>query len=125
MKYAALACATALVLAGCSKVDGTAARGGRHVWTHAGVLRVAVTEEPRSLNPLLPTNSVDGFIDRLLFAGLLSADARGNPVPMLAERTPTQSNGGISRDGLTITYRLRRGGRPAGGYSAPSRERLW
>jgi peptide/nickel transport system substrate-binding protein len=125
MKYAALACAAALVLAGCSKVDGTAARGGRHVWTHAGVLRVAVIEEPRSLNPLLPTKSVDGFIDRLLFAGLLSADARGNPVPMLAERTPTQSNGGISRDGLTITYRLRRDARWTDGTPVESGDVAW
>jgi peptide/nickel transport system substrate-binding protein len=125
MKYAALAFAAALLLAGCSKVYGTATRGGRHAWTHAGVLRVAVIEEPRSLNPLLPTNSVDGFIDRLLFTGLLSADPRGNPVPMLAERAPTQSNGGISRDGLTITYRLRRDARWSDGAAVDAQDVVW
>ena len=42
-----------------------------------------------------------------MFEPLLSADAKGNPVPMLAVDVPTVENGGISHDGLTITYHLR------------------
>jgi peptide/nickel transport system substrate-binding protein len=125
MKFAALACAVAVALAACSKVDGTATQRGRHPWSRAGVLRVAVIEEPRTLNPLLPTNSVDGFVDRLLFTGLLSADARGNPVPMLAERVPTQANGGIGRDGLTIEYHLRRDARWSDGVPVGAGDVVW
>jgi peptide/nickel transport system substrate-binding protein len=123
MKYAALACA-ALVFASCSKA-GTSIRDGRHSWSQPGVLRVAVIEEPRSLNPLLASTSVDGFIDRLLFTTLLSADARGNPVPVLAQQTPTQSNGGISRDGLTVTYHLRRDARWSDGVPVDSGDVAW
>ncbi|HEY1428487.1 MAG TPA: peptide ABC transporter substrate-binding protein [Candidatus Tumulicola sp.] len=125
MKFAALACAIAIALVACSKVDRTATQHGRHDWSRAGILRVAVIEEPRTLNPLLPTNSVDGFVDRLLFSGLLSADPRGNPVPMLAERAPTQANGGISRDGLTITYRLRRDALWSDGVPVEAGDVVW
>src|ERR1700742_2510919 len=74
MKFAAFACVVAIALGACSKIDGQSTKAGRHPWTRPEVLRVAVVEEPKSLNPLLATNSVDGFIDRLLFTGLLSAD---------------------------------------------------
>jgi peptide/nickel transport system substrate-binding protein len=115
----------AVALGACSKVDGTATQTGRHAWSQAGVLRVAVIEEPKSLNPLLASTSVDGFIDRFLFTGLLSADARGNPVAMLADRVPTQENGGISRDGLAITYHLRRNARWSDGVPVDSSDVVW
>jgi peptide/nickel transport system substrate-binding protein len=101
----ALLAAAVACLGGCTKNDTAA--GIRHSWTQAGVLRVTVSEEPKSLDPLLASTTVEGFIDRLLFEPLISADARGNPVPILAAAVPTQTNGGISTDGRTITYRLR------------------
>ncbi len=108
MRYRAFLCAAALIAAaGCSRSGGGPAEGGRHAWTVPGFLRVAVVAEPKSLNPLLASATADIFIDRLMFEPLLSADARGNPVPMLATQVPTQENGGISRDGLTIRYLLR------------------
>lgn len=108
MKYAALACTALLaLLAGCSRSGGGGEATGRHSWSQAGFLRVAVVQEPKSLNPLLASTTVDVFIDRLMFEPLLSADPKGNPVPMLAAAVPTQANGGISPDGLTITYHLR------------------
>ncbi|MBV8373780.1 MAG: hypothetical protein JOY69_11020, partial [Candidatus Eremiobacteraeota bacterium] len=106
MRTRTIACTLALLVCACSKV-GSGTTAGRHPWTHAGVLRVAVVQEPKSLNPLLATTTTDGFVDRLMFEPLITADPRGNPLPMLAERVPTTANGGISRDGLTITYRLR------------------
>ncbi|MEA2689792.1 MAG: peptide/nickel transport system substrate-binding protein [Candidatus Eremiobacteraeota bacterium] len=42
-------------------------------------------------------------------AWLLKWDARNQPYPELATAVPTKANGGISKDGLTITYRLRKG----------------
>ncbi|MDQ6825574.1 MAG: peptide ABC transporter substrate-binding protein [Candidatus Eremiobacteraeota bacterium] len=95
-------------LSGCAKV-GTqnSAGGGRHPWTQAGVLRVGIQSEPKNLNPVLASNTTDNAITRLMFDPLISADAKGNPVPMLAAQVPTLQNGGISKDGLTITYKLR------------------
>ena len=92
----------------------------------SGVLRVAaVTEEPKNLNPLLAGTTIEIFIDRLMFEPLLSADARGNTVPMLAAVVPAQANGGISADGLTITYHLRRDARWSDGVPVTARDVAW
>ncbi|HEY4441683.1 MAG TPA: ABC transporter substrate-binding protein, partial [Candidatus Elarobacter sp.] len=40
---------------------------------------------------------------------LIACDPQGRPVPALAVTVPTRDNGGISPDGLRITYTLRRG----------------
>jgi peptide/nickel transport system substrate-binding protein len=72
-------------------------------------LRLAISTEPHSLDPLLAESIQDNEIDRLIFDPLIACDARGTPVPALAVAVPTRANGGISADGLRITYRLRRG----------------
>ena len=70
-------------------------------------LRIAVQQDAKTLNPILASNTVDGFIQRFMFEPLLSANPQGDPVPMLAAQVPSRANGGISADGLTITYHLR------------------
>jgi peptide/nickel transport system substrate-binding protein len=107
----ALLCA--LVFAACSKIDTTsssAPAGGRHPWTHPGELRIAIQSEPVTLNPVLSANTVEGLLNRLSFDILISVKPDGKTfVPMLAAKVPSVANGGISRDGLTISYTLRRG----------------
>jgi peptide/nickel transport system substrate-binding protein len=115
--------AVAVGLAGCTKT-GTGANG-RHSWTKPGVLRIAVSEEPKTLNALLSANTVEGFVSRFMFEPLLSADARGNPVPMLATSVPNQANGGISADGLTIRYHLRADAKWSDGVPVTSRDVAW
>jgi peptide/nickel transport system substrate-binding protein len=125
MRAVAVGCALALLGMGCSRTGPAGAPAGRHAWTRAGVLRVAVVQEPKSLNPLLATTTDDGFVDRLMFEPLLTADARGNPLPMLAARVPTTENGGISRDGLTVTYRLRDDAKWTDGVAVTSADVKW
>ncbi|MBV8531431.1 MAG: peptide ABC transporter substrate-binding protein [Candidatus Eremiobacteraeota bacterium] len=115
--------AAAIALAGCTKAGEEA--GGRHSWTQAGVLRIAINEEPKNLDPLLAGTTPEIFVDRLMFEPLLSADPRGNPVPMLASVVPTQANGGISRDGLTVRYHLRHDARWTDGVPVTSRDVVW
>lgn len=123
-----LAAVSALaVLAGgaaCSKVS-TEAAGGRHSWTQAGVLRVAIQNDVKNLNPLLNSNTTDGFIDYLMFEPLLAADDKGNPVPVLATQVPGTENGGISKDGLTITYHLRKDAKWTDGVPVTSKDVKW
>ena len=96
------------VLAGCTKVSQeNGVTGGRHAWTQPGVLRIAVQGEPKNLNPVLTNNTIDVFVTRFMFEPLISADAKGNPYPMLVTTVPTIENGGVSKDGLTVTYHLR------------------
>ncbi len=120
---AARVIAAAIALAACTKTGDVTA--GRHPWTVPGLLRVAVPEEPKNLNPLLAGTTIEIFIDRLMFEPLLSADPRGNPVPMLAAKVPTQDNGGVSRDGLTIVYRLRDDARWSDGTPVTAHDVAW
>ena len=106
----ALACA--LSLSACAKVgdqSGTSATTGAS-GTVPGELRVAIQRAPNTLNPILSANTTEGFLNRLSFDTLVSVDAAGkNTVPILATAVPTTANGGISKDGLTITYHLHSG----------------
>ena len=72
------------------------------------MLRIGSQGTPNTLNPLLAANTTEAMIDRLMFDGLVSVDPTGTKqVPILAAVVPTLRNGGISPDGLTITYHLR------------------
>ncbi len=125
MKPHTIASLLVALVAGCSRVGTSGDTAERHPWTEPGVLRVAVTQEPKSLNPLLATTTTDGFVDRLMFEPLLTADPRGNPIPMLAARVPTTANGGVSRDGLTVTYHLRSDAKWSDGVAVTARDVKW
>lgn len=110
LTFGALACA--LALGACTRVGDQTAGGtmAPNANTVPGVLRVAVEREPNSLNPILSAYTIEGFVNRLSFDTLITVSSDGTTlVPDLATDVPTTRNGGISRDGLTITYHLRRG----------------
>ncbi|MBV8067610.1 MAG: peptide ABC transporter substrate-binding protein [Candidatus Eremiobacteraeota bacterium] len=88
-------------------------------------MRVAIATDFKTLNPLLNSNTADGFVDRLMFEPLISADSKGDPVPMLAAQVPTLENHGISRDGLIITYYLRRNAKWTDGVPVTSADVKW
>ena len=68
-----------------------------------------MTVEPRTLDPLLQLEDYSYFVTRLAFDQLVTVDAGGQTLlPRLAAVVPTVRNGGISRDGRVLTYRLRR-----------------
>jgi len=119
----ALAAAAAAV-AGCSRA-GNQTAGGMHPWTEPGVLRIAIQQDVKSLNPLLNSNTTDGFIAFLMFEPLLSANDKGDPVPILATEVPTIENGGIAKDGLTVTYHMRREAKWTDGVPVTSKDVKW
>ena len=121
MNRLALAIAAAALLAGCTKVAGGAA-GGDHSWTVPGLLRVAIQSEPKNLDTLLASNTTDNMVTRLIFDPLIDADAAGEPVPILATEVPTLENGGISKDGLTVTYHLHPGVKFSDGFPLTSKD---
>lgn len=102
MRRVAAAAVALLLLCSCSKGGGPAGGGGPNA-----ILRVANYAEPTSLNPLLASNTAENFVASLAFDLLVTIDDRGNDVPDLAAQVPTPQNGGISKDGLTISYHLR------------------
>jgi len=121
---AALSCVIAGF--GCAKVASQVGVGNeRHAWTQPGVLRVALPQDVKTLDPLLDSTTADGFVDRLMFEPLISADKRGDSVPMLAVSVPSRKNGGISADGLSVTYRVRGNARWTDGLPVTSQDVKW
>jgi peptide/nickel transport system substrate-binding protein len=104
------ALAGALSLSACTKIGDTGNGPATETRPHsiAGELRVATQRSPNTLNPILAAFTTEGFVNRLSFDVLITTDAGGKHlIPSLATEVPTEANGGISPDGLTITYHLR------------------
>ena len=105
-----LSCAllSLLVAVGCTRVDPQATAGERHAYTKAGVLRIADVSEPDQFNPLLSTMDLVEGLSSLVYSYLVIADDHGKLIGDLATEVPTLANGGISKDGRTVTYHLRK-----------------
>jgi len=95
------------VLGACSKVGLQTGQQTSHVIP--GTLRYGDLEEPIGLNPLLRLQAVGTDFDMFIFGYFFNLDDKLHYVPELATQVPTLQNGGISKDGLTITYHLRHG----------------
>jgi peptide/nickel transport system substrate-binding protein len=111
---AACACAIAIsTLSGCRQSGQAAAAAAiadrANEWTVPGVLRIEADSSPDSLNPLLGQISIDTDLSMFWAGHFFNWSDDGKQVPDLATEVPTQQNGGISKDGRTITYHLRRG----------------
>ena len=99
-----------IATAGCTKVSTqTGAGTGGNSWTQHGVLRWAGLSQPDNMNPLVGNQQIE--IDLSMFWGgyLFNWSDTNRFVPELATLEPTLANGGISKDGKTITYHLRKG----------------
>jgi len=66
-------------------------------------------EDLDTLNPILSIQQFVSDVSQMVYSGLIDYDDHGNAVPDVALVVPTEANGGISPDGRTITYHLRRG----------------
>ena len=95
-------------------------RGPSQTFTFTGL-----AGEPDSLNPLVSTSSDLYDFSHLYISSLLEVDNFGRLIPELARVVPTTANGGISRDGMTITYHLRRGLKWQDGVALTSRDVLF
>nr|MDQ6924672.1 peptide ABC transporter substrate-binding protein [Candidatus Eremiobacteraeota bacterium] len=94
----------------------------------ASTVRFALAADPQSLDPLFAhadANSVEQQVARLAFEPFIDVDEHGTPVPVLLDRIPTVENGGLSRDGRTITYTLRRGVRWQDGVPVTAHDVVW
>jgi peptide/nickel transport system substrate-binding protein len=106
----------AALLAGCSRGPAPPA---------ADSLTIAQQREPMALNPALENGTSAMEWGLLLFNYLVKFDDKGRLVGDVATVVPTLSNGGISRDGRTITYHLHRGVRFADGTPLTARDCVW
>lgn len=81
-----------------------------------------ISEDPHTLNPILAQSDDERQIAHLMFDLLLDVDRNGRQIPGLAREVPTQRNHGVSADGRTIVYHLRRGVRWQDGAPFTSRD---
>src|SRR5579863_2144884 len=105
---AAIALMSCAVVA-CTKVGTNTGLGHGNPWTIPGVLRIAGVSNPDNLNPLLGEQQTEVDLSMFWAGYLFNWSDQNQWVPELATEVPTTKNGGISKDGLTITYHLRKG----------------
>src|SRR5471030_1790042 len=107
----------ATVVAACAPVAGPAGRPDR--------LIIAQSREPSSLNPIFDAGFVNAELGSLAFSYLLGSVRDGEVTADTTVVIPSRANGGISRDGLTITYHLRPGMRWHDGAALTARDILF
>ncbi|MBC5806092.1 MAG: peptide ABC transporter substrate-binding protein [Candidatus Eremiobacteraeota bacterium] len=95
-------------LVGCSKVSTQApTSAGGNPWTKHGVLRIVDLAEPDNLNPVVGNQQAEAELSMYWAAYLFRWSDENQYVPELATVVPDLKNGGISPNGLEITYHLR------------------
>jgi peptide/nickel transport system substrate-binding protein len=103
---ACVALVAAVAFSGCTRVDSTSPASGLHASTHRDTVRIGMWEEPHTLDPVVSTMSFENDVYQLEYDGLVTYDGHAHVIPDLARELPTLANGGISRDGLTLTYHM-------------------
>ncbi|HYZ16662.1 MAG TPA: peptide ABC transporter substrate-binding protein [Candidatus Acidoferrum sp.] len=83
----------------------------RSASTSGQTLHMYTAVDPPGWNPLVFDNATVTLYAELVHGYLFRTDERGRLIPDLATVIPTIANGGISRDGRTVTYHLRRDAR--------------
>ena len=73
-----------------------------------GTLKCLWWQGATLLNPHFAVGTKDQEGSRIFYEPLAGWDAEGNLVAMLAAEIPTAQNGGLARDGMSVTWKLKR-----------------
>jgi peptide/nickel transport system substrate-binding protein len=111
-----LGASRSIVLVAAGVIALTSCGDGKHVLTASGaddesrdMLHLYIAQSPDTLNPLLANSTTTKRLATLFYDPLVVPDADNRLRPALAAVVPTLANGGISRDGKTVTFKLRKG----------------
>ena len=74
-----------------------------------GALKVLWWQGATLLQPHFANGTKDQEGSRIFYESLAIWDAEGNLVPILAAEIPSKENGGLSADGRSVTWKLKRG----------------
>ncbi len=74
-----------------------------------GALKVLWWQGPTLLNPHFAVGTKDQDASRMFYEPLAGWDPDGDLFPVLAAEIPSRENGGLARDGLSVTWKLKRG----------------
>jgi len=110
----AVACVVSAALGACSPSRNA-----------APAFTIAQDREPASLNAALLNGASAAQWGLLLYSYLLKFNDRGELIGDVATEVPSLKNGDISKDGLRITYHLRRGVRFSDGVPLTARDAVY
>jgi peptide/nickel transport system substrate-binding protein len=74
-----------------------------------GPLKILLWQAPTLLNPHFAIGTKDQEGSRVFYEPLAGWDTDGNLIPFLAAEIPSRQNGGVSADGLSVTWKLKPG----------------
>ncbi|HEY7648423.1 MAG TPA: peptide ABC transporter substrate-binding protein [Methylomirabilota bacterium] len=73
-----------------------------------GLLKTLWWQAPTLLNPHFATGTKDQDASRIFYEPLAAYDPEGNVIPVLAADVPSLQNGLVAKDGLSVTWRLKK-----------------
>ena len=73
-----------------------------------GPVKILMWQAPTLLNPHFAAGTKDQIASRVFYEPLGSYDPDGNIVPVLAADVPSLQNGLVAKDGLSVTWRLKK-----------------
>ncbi len=73
-----------------------------------GPLKLLFWQAPTLLNPHFAVGTKDQNAARIFYEPLAGWDPDGNLFPILASEIPTRDNGGLSADGMSVTWKLKK-----------------
>lgn len=74
-----------------------------------GTLKLLWWQGPTHLNPHFAAGTKEQEGSRVFYEPLAAWDPEGNLVPVLAAELPTRDNGGLSADGKSVVWKLKKG----------------
>jgi peptide/nickel transport system substrate-binding protein len=73
------------------------------------IVTMGIYQEPENLNTYIGVQTVITYVHKPFAEYLIDVNEKGEYFPVLAAEVPSVENGGVSEDGLTITYKLKKG----------------
>jgi peptide/nickel transport system substrate-binding protein len=98
----------ALAASACTRVGDTAGSTAAQ-GLHPDRLIISTASDPKNLNPALASASPVLELSAFIYSYTVRYDDHAKPVPDAVSEIPTVENGDVSKDGLTLKYKLRHG----------------
>ncbi len=73
-----------------------------------GALKLLMWQAPTLLNPHFAIGTKDQYACRVFYEPLAGWDEDGNLIAQLATEIPSLKNGGVAKDGLSVTWKLKK-----------------
>ncbi len=100
------ACLAIATNTACTRVATSSSEGSAAHESHDRLV-YAEAQDAKSLNPLLSTSASSLDLSMFIYSYAVRYDDKVRPVPDALREIPTQANGDVSKDGLTLKYKLR------------------